>query len=296
MAMAAVIDVVIGLVLMYLLLSLICTVVNEFLASFTMLRARNLSRGIKNIVDDPNLHTAFRSTGLFKMAGSASGRKGPSYIPAKTFAKALVDAVDPEGKSSIDRKMSDVNDAIGKLNDSAVKATLAALARDAQDDFDKYRDATAAWFDEMMDRLSGVHKRQMQLISLSVAVILSVAVNADSVQVATALWNDEALRNAIAQSASELVLNSGEVGELTDLAAINEELRPFPVGWDFDSPPWSGDWHRSVGGWILKVLGILFTAVAVSLGAPFWFDLLNKFTNLRGSGAAPQRKTSEGSA
>jgi hypothetical protein len=35
------------------------------------------------------------------------------------------------------------------------------------------------------------------------------------------------------------------------------------------------------------LLGFLITAFAISLGAPFWFDLLNKFVNLRVSGVKP---------
>ena len=35
-------------------------------------------------------------------------------------------------------------------------------------------------------------------------------------------------------------------------------------------------------------LGWLITAAAVSLGAPFWFDLLGKVANLRGSGGKAQ--------
>jgi len=31
------------------------------------------------------------------------------------------------------------------------------------------------------------------------------------------------------------------------------------------------------------ILGWLITALAISLGAPFWFDLLNKLMTLRGS-------------
>ncbi|MFQ6027733.1 MAG: hypothetical protein ACE5Q6_09600, partial [Dehalococcoidia bacterium] len=42
-------------------------------------------------------------------------------------------------------------------------------------------------------------------------------------------------------------------------------------------------------GWLIKLGGILFTAVAVSLGAPFWFDLLNKFVNLRSGGNKPPK-------
>jgi hypothetical protein len=33
----------------------------------------------------------------------------------------------------------------------------------------------------------------------------------------------------------------------------------------------------------MKLLGLLLTALAIALGAPFWFDLLNKFIVLRSS-------------
>ncbi|MEP7343938.1 MAG: hypothetical protein ABI877_01665 [Gemmatimonadaceae bacterium] len=42
-------------------------------------------------------------------------------------------------------------------------------------------------------------------------------------------------------------------------------------------------------GW----LGLLITAFAISLGAPFWFDLLNKVVSLRSSGAKPEESEEE---
>jgi len=42
--------------------------------------------------------------------------------------------------------------------------------------------------------------------------------------------------------------------------------------------------------WLTMILGWLITAFAVSLGAPFWFDLLNKFVNIRASGKATRRR------
>ena len=47
-----VLDVVIGLVFVYLLLSMICTAANEMIASMLALRARNLARGIANLLAD----------------------------------------------------------------------------------------------------------------------------------------------------------------------------------------------------------------------------------------------------
>jgi hypothetical protein len=40
-------------------------------------------------------------------------------------------------------------------------------------------------------------------------------------------------------------------------------------------------------GPLAKLLGLLLTALAISQGAPFWFDLLSKVSNQRGSGPAP---------
>jgi len=34
-------------------------------------------------------------------------------------------------------------------------------------------------------------------------------------------------------------------------------------------------------------MGILISSVAVAMGAPFWFDLLNKVVNLRLTGSPP---------
>jgi hypothetical protein len=39
--------------------------------------------------------------------------------------------------------------------------------------------------------------------------------------------------------------------------------------------------------WVLKCVGLLMSVLAASLGAPFWFDTLSKFVNLRGAGTPP---------
>jgi len=295
----AAVDVVIGLVLMFLLLSLICTVINEFIASIFQLRASNLAKGIEKIIDDQDLWEVFQTVKRYKLAGRASGKKGPSYISSRTLALSLLEALDPEGNSIVDRKMEDVRHAIDRLPKSGVKDTLAALARDTHDDFDRFRDATAEWFDDMMDRLGGVYKRNMQYLSLFVALALAVIVDGDSFQVATALWMDDALREAVAESAVSLVASSGGVGDLPTRTSINEQMRSFPLGWGSGSPV-CPDGCGICWGWLWKVLGWLFTALAVSLGAPFWFDLLNKFVKMRGSGGAPvpqrERRQPEGNS
>src|ERR1700704_1960383 len=60
----AALDVAVGLALMYLMLSLLCTVINEFIASKLGLRAASLASGLEEILDDPSVRARFYDHGL----------------------------------------------------------------------------------------------------------------------------------------------------------------------------------------------------------------------------------------
>lgn len=53
-------------------------------------------------------------------------------------------------------------------------------------------------------------------------------------------------------------------------------------------------WERDDGRWGLTIefhiVGWILTALAASLGAPFWFDVLNKIMSIRSAGKAPEEK------
>lgn len=46
--------------------------------------------------------------------------------------------------------------------------------------------------------------------------------------------------------------------------------------------------------WSLHILGWLITALMISMGAPFWFDLLKKLINIRSAGVRPQTSNNSG--
>lgn len=76
----------------------------------------------------------------------------------------------------------------------------------------------------------------------------------------------------------------------------------LPIGWAFDKSytqdprgvPQGREWRTSSAlGWlILKLFGLFMTGLAISQGAPFWFDLLNKFMVVR-STVKPKEKSRE---
>ena len=65
------------------------------------------------------------------------------------------------------------------------------------------------------------------------------------------------------------------LGLVAAVTARNETLGMLPLGWSSQNLP------ATVAGWGLKALGCLLTAFALSLGAPFWFDLLSRFISVR---------------
>jgi hypothetical protein len=201
----------------------------------------------------------------------------PSYIPSRTFALALFDIVaptDPQGKS---KTFSEVRDAVNEIQNEDLKKALLLNLNNANDRLDKARENVESWFNDAMERVSGWYTRKAQVIILGIAVVVSVVLNADTFTVASSLWNDTALRESVvaaAQQATEQPLSE-------DLGQIRQQIMDLqlPLGWQsFPATPTE---------WLAKALGLLFTAAAISLGAPFWFDVLNKVTKLRSSGEPP---------
>jgi hypothetical protein len=104
--------------------------------------------------------------------------------------------------------------------------------------------------------------------------------NADMVTIAHSLVRDPALRQALVPAAEGPAKRQPPAVGDEPLKIIKESQGQLwalglPLGWDTADPrTWPGtDWRA----WAMKALGLLLTALAVSLGAPFWFDVLNKF-------------------
>ena len=81
--------------------------------------------------------------------------------------------------------------------------------------------------------------------------------------------------------------NSPECRVARNLSQIRQ--LGLPVGWDTND---TRTVPRTFWGWVTKVLGWLVTATAISLGAPLWFDLLNKIMVVR-STVRPWEKSPE---
>jgi hypothetical protein len=279
----SVVDIAIGLIFMYLVLSLVCTAVNEYIATLLKLRAKSLAGGIQQLIDDPVLHQLFSNHGLVDSTKRTTGGAGPSYIDGRSFAMALLASVDPTKPVPV---FEDVQQALQHLRDSNIRDMLLAQVATSGGDIQKLRDGVASWFDSAMDRVTGVYKRWLKAISFGVGLVVAIAINADTVSVAKALWHDPTARVQIAGIAEHAQVPPPNIDAAQALSDL-KTLRGLPIGWPLSLEEYNPEKTPLWAVIPAKVLGLLLTAVALSLGAPFWFDLLSKFMNVRGSGARP---------
>lgn len=278
-----ILDVAFGLVFVYLLLSLICSTINEqVIVRFLSLRAKKLEDGIKNMFEGQNSLTGQVYADPFVQGLSEPKRSGerrkPSYIPASIFAQAVVDSpAVKEYKNSVQAQEIDPAAQI-----SPIPSGLAILIKKAGGDRQKELIAIEHWYDSTMDRVTGWYKRYVQLIILILAFVIVVGLNVDTIAIITNLSNDTAIRAGLV-SAVQGSAASATHADLGTLQKAFEQIQPV-IGWS--SLP------NSLSSWILKIVGLLATTFAVSLGAPFWFDLLNKFISFRSTGELTSRSAS----
>jgi hypothetical protein len=328
--------------MMYLMLSLLCTVVNEFIATKMNLRAATLKDALQKLIDDPTLLSNFYAHGLIasNARASATGSQStlqavvnapsavknlmttpqapaatavavtaeqhPSYLAGGTVALALMGVLLKQQSPPVTADFAGVETAINNLPVAPkLQEALQASLLQANGNINILRQSIATWFDDSMDRLSGAYKRKMKWIAMLIGLLVAIAFNADSFNVATTLWNDADRRASTIEVATQIAQKPLPTpGQPVDQKKLGDEiknteltLRSLPIGWNCPAQTAGG----SIDYWacaqqkvskltLVQFLGWLLTAAALSLGAPFWFDLLNKFINLRGAGEKPKRE------
>ncbi len=264
---SAILEVIVGLAFVYFVLSVIASHLTELVAGRLGWRGADLEQGIRTLLADPNLADSVWQHALITGLSWKPGRS-PSYIPASTFATALLDVLGAAGKNG-----PPLHTLVNGMPAGSARQALLSIVNSADGDHARTRLGIESWYNAAMDRVTGVYKRRIQSLTLGLAALLTVVLGADTIALVTTMWQDQALRTALS-GAAQTATGAGLEDTLNTLSQFD-----LPFGWVY--------LPQTAFGWFLKVLGLLVTALAISLGSPFWFDLLKQFTNPRSSGAVP---------
>jgi len=189
----------------------------------------------------------------------------------------------------VKKQLRSLDESIQEIPSERVRQALTALLHHAQGDAVAFRQNAEQWYDDQMERVSGWYRQRIQKVLWLLAIVTALALNADSLQIAKRLWVEPSTRAALVSQAQNATSGTGGA---TNPSAELESL-PVPLGWHLASArhdpqgfPFYKKWSML---WALlsKLIGLSLTAVAITFGAPFWFDTLSKLARLRNSGAPP---------
>lgn len=295
--MIGLIQVVIGLVFLLLLLSLLVTTIMELISSMLALRGKNLEKAILNMLANGQkqgeLFQAFKGNALYKQLCNyrdSAKLRPPSYLSSQNFQSILMDIIlKGEDAGKLTQK-------IDEIQNDELKQVLKQLLNDAGYELDAFKEKMQGWYNDVMDRAAGWYKRNIQILVTFVGLVVAVIFNADTISVYQRLEsNPEELKEivtmaeAYAQKNELDIQTGGSVQQQWDQvnSLIQDELQqanaPLGLGWHPEDLK-----NMTPSDWVIKILGWIVTALAVSLGAPFWFDLLKKLVNIKASGNEPK--------
>ncbi len=291
-------SIVIGIVFVLLLFSLLATTIMEMLAGLLTLRGKNMINAIKSMLGD-NETQVFTDHPYFKQLSEKANlfrfvRRAPlppSFIRPATFTSILMDILQVNSTG-------EVKAAIDSLPEGKLKEILAFLYRESYDDIALFRQKVEDWFNEVMERASEWYVNSVRIWLIWVGFTIAVIFNVDVIGIYTNLSANATLREYLADSATEFVQTQPEPKTVDSIAVnpdfysakdrmntlLNENIAAIrsPLGLGWDNVEWPTE--EKTQWWLYKLIGWITTALAVSLGAKFWFDLLRQLVNFRSGG------------
>jgi hypothetical protein len=357
--MAPFLNIIIGIVFTYLILSLVASEIQEQLAAILEYRAVHLKRAIKVLLGEDKLpkndksltnllyeNSAIRdlnqyATGFFirnifrtrwrlsKKDREEKYSEGPSYIPAETFALSLLEVIQDQlpSEKKLDPKSDTSESIIEKIDElkftKETKKRLTQLIKriDLKTERLKLTDNNnpaetipikllqqeiATWYRQSIAPSSGVYKRNAKGLSILIGLLMAVLFNINVFNIINSLQNQD-ITASLVTNAEKLVQNKtliencikaqpdiqgGTVdpdqikqqcsSNIKSLAnTLNEQTPTLDIGWKTDKD-WSGQFIKEITSNTGKaVLGWLLSAIAIAMGPPFLFDVLNRFMNVR---------------
>jgi hypothetical protein len=228
-------------------------------------------------------------------------RSLPPYIPAESFAGAVMDLVVPDATEEI--TMATVRQDVDALPDemTAFKPSLQALVKSAGNDVGVFRTSVARWFDNQMDHVSREYKGHVGKITLVAGLIIVLLFNVNALVIGRYLYSDFSVNSAVSSVATKDINCPPNQSSADCLANLRAELSfasqlGLPVGWttvpDCFTPYARCNWLDQHGifsrhgssGWqlVLYLIGLALTVLALLPGARFWFNLLTRLRNVLG--------------
>ena len=316
MTLDSILEITIGLVMAWLILSMATMQIQEVIIDLLGTRSKFLEDRLLEMFRNKDLRDQFYQHPFIKSLNVKKWGQDrrPVDIPNPIFAKAAVDIFlnagkagneVPAGTMSLDAMQASMTQSMTtlkgmdksiartvefllpnfELNQKIEKAegeTVQAL-ENAEKSLAEFRGNAESWFNSTMVQATELYRKKSQAIAFFLGLLLAVAFNVDSIYIVKQLWLQPTLRETIVAQAQNIKPDDSANNQAIGTLAQNK--LSLPVGWTAENVPST---NNPIGDGLLKALGFIISGAAASMGAPFWFDTLNKLLGLK-SGQEPKR-------
>ncbi len=236
-----------------------------------------------------NLHMILESYKQLK--DGIANKESPSGLRIQEIYQ---DISDPNFINIVNNLPNDVPENL--INSLAVIAQRSKIKiGDITEEMNQFKNEVETWFDRSMDRASGVYKRNAKGVAILIGISIAILTNTNTFHIVKRLSQDSVIRSTIAQSASQRIdyIKDSEARREIEKLLGNASL---PIGWQNINQQFELDTKGLNSGNALLmrswqvfqfIFGWIVSGLAIAMGAPFWFDILNKVINVRNAGPKP---------
>ncbi|QQR97772.1 MAG: hypothetical protein IPK18_13195 [Sphingobacteriales bacterium] len=297
--MLVIIEVAISLIVVFFLLSSLVSFINELTAMFINRRGRLLYKSLEMLFGDNNiLNNLYSSTqikdlstlptlsGKFNKINPFSNNK-PEYIGADDFSTALIEKL--LGNITLSSNINNLQTTINNLPESPLKTKLTEilllLNENGNANIQNFKIEVSNLFNNYMNSVTVIYKNSTKVFIFIISLIITISLNVDSIKLFKYFYNQPEARQVVISYAEKNIVNNDTASKfnftITDSAKIAEFKEKKDILLNdiigFDLP---------IGACVCKdksvnIFGLFITVIALTLGAPFWYDLLMKLINAR---------------
>ena len=329
-------NIAIGLIFVFLLLSLLASSINELIAYAIGLRGRNLMDTITFMFDEAEENNTFNirdkltndplikklRTKRWFLSGNTNTRQ-PSYIAKEHFSEILISRLFETKVASV--PVEQLLTKIDKFYPDAsghTRKILENIAEKSEGDIDKLKTGLEDWFDDTMILATEWYKKRIRWFLFIIGMLIAVSMNANTFRIVDNFSNDPEALGAVLARAEQFAQNPENIETLSNTPPQETAASSVPtagpaipdsLAHSAGTPVANADSARfaqlkaeyrdlksqlaeasSMGiGWYDKAtqkrvpitwvtpFGWLLTAFAISMGAPFWFNILRNAINLK---------------
>jgi hypothetical protein len=300
MSYSQILEVAIGLVLVYYLLGSIVSWITGMIIEMQETRGQVLEEYLKKTVGTKTIEDLktgrkkevniladqyqikslqpIRYKNLLSVFGAVTEAKMVEKIPAATLVDAFFDVTGLTGRPKMDA--TELKNMINALPNSEGKQAMLKWIDQGVTNVNTLQARANAYFTGIIDQAASKFKANARSFVIILSIAITLILGTDSIQLAKDLWNNAELRAITAVQADALVQQGNQV---LDLDAIIAELNTLSIvkfgWWQMEGAlPTNANATDWIGFVFLKILGLSLTAACVSQGSSFWYDLMKKMT------------------